>query len=306
MPSERAESSGIRPENQRNAMTDAQRSTSIVDQYDEATVASGFDAAAERYGEVAFLRRSAQALVDALPAAVIGEALDVATGPGTAAILLGDRFPDARVTGVDISHEMVGLARVRADSMRRRNVEFLVGSATGLPFEDASFDLVVCTNAIYYMPDFPRAVAEWARVLRPGGRLAFSTFGTGTLEPMASLFDSRVEASGIVVSRPTPLYRLTSPAACRDLLERAGLEQIRTEERQVGYWVRDAASWWTTLMSTGFRLLVDALDADRRTAFEREHKDEVDEHVTDQGLWLEVPTIVATGATPTFRDGRTS
>jgi ubiquinone/menaquinone biosynthesis C-methylase UbiE len=188
-----------------------------IDQYDELVVASGFDAVADRYGEVAFLRRSAQALVDTLPAATIVEALDIATGPGTAAILLAERFSSARVIGIDISPEMVGIARARTDSMNRQNVEFLVGSAVSLPFEDARFDLVVCTNAIYYMTDFAHAVAEWARVLRPGARLSFSTFSVGMLEPMASLFDARVQAHGIVVPRPTPLYRLTSATACRRL-----------------------------------------------------------------------------------------
>jgi hypothetical protein len=90
---------------------------------------------------------------------------------------------------------------------------------------------------------------------------------------------ARVRAYGIVVSQPTPLYRLTSGVASVQLLERASLIDIQVEQRQHGYRLANAESWWATLMSTGFRLLVDTLDPERRAAFEQEHKEEVRAHM---------------------------
>jgi ubiquinone/menaquinone biosynthesis C-methylase UbiE len=269
-----------------------------LNQYDQQIVAPGFDAVAARYGEVVFLRRAAAFLVDSIPRAALTQALDVATGPGTAAVLLAQRLPGPWVTGIDISSNMIAIARARAESMALKNVSFTTGSATALPFEAERFDLVICSNAIYYMPDFAQAVGEWSRVLRPGGRLAFSTFGTGMLEPMSSLFDSGIRTHGILVPKPTPLYRLTSPDECRRLLEDAGLDHVRIQERQLGYWISDVEAWWTTMMSTGFRLLVASLDDEQRKAFEREHKQLVAEHIVERGLWMDVPVIVATGTWP--------
>jgi ubiquinone/menaquinone biosynthesis C-methylase UbiE len=269
-----------------------------LNQYDERIVASGFDAVAARYGEVVFLRRAAEFLVDSISCADPTQALDVATGPGTAAVLLAQRLPSSWVTGIDISSDMIAMARERTESIALKNVSFTTGSATALPFEADRFDLVICSNAIYYMPDFAQAVGEWTRVLRPGGRLAFSTFGTGMLEPMSSLFDAAIRAHGILVPQPTPLYRLTSPDKCRSLLEDAGLDCVRIQSRQLGYWISDVEDWWTTMMSTGFRLLVASLDDEQRKAFEREHKRLVADHVVERGLWVDVPAIVAMGTSP--------
>jgi hypothetical protein len=147
------------------------------------------------------------------------------------------------------------------------------------------------------MADFHGALREWARVLRPGGQLSFSTYGVGVLEPMSSLFDSRIRSHGIAVPQPTPLYRLNRAEACQELLHSVGLMDATTQESQLGYWVPDEDAWWRMLMSTGFQALVAMLPAGERQEFEREHKREVKPHVTTRGLWIDVPVIVARGST---------
>jgi arsenite methyltransferase len=270
-----------------------------LDQYDEAVVAGAFDTVAARYGEVAFLRRAAEMLADTVgPPPPEARVLDVATGPGTAALIVAARAPDARVVGLDVAPDMVARASARALAEGLANTRFVVGSALAPPFEAGSFDLVLCASAIYYMPDLVAAVRAWREVLAPGGRLAFSTFADGALEPMSSLFDARVRAAGIAVPQPTPLYRLTSPDACSQLLEAAGLTEVRVARRQLGYFAPDVDHWWQVVMSTGFRLLVEALDRPGREAFEQAHREEVARHQTDRGLWVNVPVIVAHGRVP--------
>jgi ubiquinone/menaquinone biosynthesis C-methylase UbiE len=271
------------------------RDMKALDQYSENVIANVFDAVAEQYGEVAFLRKTAQALVEAVPARHISDALDVATGPGTAALLLARRFADAQVTAVDIAPEMVDQGRSRAHALGLPNVSFVNAPATSLPFKTASFDLVVCSSAIYYMADMQQALAEWVRVLRPGGTLAFSTYGLGMLEPMCSLFDARVRAYGVLVPQPTPLYRLTAPEACRALLMNVGCVDVVIQPRQLGSLLPTVDAYWSTLMTTGFRLLVSALESEARASFEQEHKREVAQHITPDGLWLNVPALVALG-----------
>lgn len=93
-----------------------------------------------------------------------GETLEVAVGTG-----LNLPFYPAGVTltGVDISDGMLEVARARAGT----NVTLTQADAHDLPFDDASFDTVVCTFGLCAIPDHDRAVGEMVRVLRPGGRL---------------------------------------------------------------------------------------------------------------------------------------
>lgn len=98
------------------------------------------------------------------------EVLDVATGGGHTAIALAPLV--ARVVALDLTPEMLTAAADHARGRGVTGIEFVVGDAESLPFPDASFDLVTCRIAAHHFPDVPRFLAEVARVLRPGGRLA--------------------------------------------------------------------------------------------------------------------------------------
>jgi ubiquinone/menaquinone biosynthesis C-methylase UbiE len=75
-----------------------------------------------------------------------------------------------RLTAVDLSEEMLTVARQQATTLGRE-VGLQQGDAQALPFSDATFDTVVCAFALCSIPDDRQAVAEMKRVLRPGGRL---------------------------------------------------------------------------------------------------------------------------------------
>ena len=96
-----------------------------------------------------------------------GRALDAGCGTGRHARRLVDLGHD--VVGVDLTPEMIDRARGRVPEAR-----FLEGDLRALPLPDAAFDLVVCGLALAHLPDLSPAVAELARVLRPGGRLLVS------------------------------------------------------------------------------------------------------------------------------------
>lgn len=101
-------------------------------------------------------------------------ALDVGTGTGAAALLIAERFPEARVVGVDIAPEMV--ERARQKTRDNANLTFEVGDASALPHDAASFDLVTAANMIPFFN-------ELARVVRPGGTLVLA-FSLGPQTPI--------------------------------------------------------------------------------------------------------------------------
>jgi arsenite methyltransferase len=97
--------------------------------------------------------------------------LDVGCGCGfdtyVASILVGDR---GTAVGVDLTPEMLEVARRGLVSWTPHNIEFTEASAEQLPFADATFDLVISNGALNLIPDKDAAFRELSRVLRPGGR----------------------------------------------------------------------------------------------------------------------------------------
>ena len=100
--------------------------------------------------------------------------LDVASGRGSTARLLAERF-GAEVVGVELGEAAVVAARREADRAGlSERVGFLTGDAESLPLPDRSFDHIFCECSLCTFPDKPRALAEMARVLRPGGTVAIA------------------------------------------------------------------------------------------------------------------------------------
>jgi SAM-dependent methyltransferase len=93
--------------------------------------------------------------------------LEVGSGTGALAARIASEL-GVEIVGLDQSERMVELTRARG-------VEAVIGDAQALPYADASFDCVLAAWVLYHVPDVPRALAEFARVLRPGGRLVATT-----------------------------------------------------------------------------------------------------------------------------------
>jgi SAM-dependent methyltransferase len=149
--------------------------------------------------------------------------LDVACGAGTSVLLAASEF-GADATGVEYGDDLLRAARAAAStSGHAEHVHFLHGDAETLPVADDEFDVVLCECALCTFPDQRRAVAEFRRVLRPGGRLALS--------------DVVVEGGSL----PAALTGAIATIACiggalsstgyRELLHEAGLVVQRSEPR---------------------------------------------------------------------------
>jgi len=125
------------------------------------------------YGSPAIVEQRARTRAT-LKAAPGERGLDIGTGIGFLACELAREVgPGGRVTGIDLSEELIQAAREKA---KREGVadqaSFAVGNATALDFPDGSFDFGVAVQVYLYVKEIDRALAEAARVLRPGGRLA--------------------------------------------------------------------------------------------------------------------------------------
>src|SRR5256885_1820820 len=98
--------------------------------------------------------------------------LDLGCGAGTDTLVAAQMVaPEGRVTGIDMTPEMLAKARAAAGEMGQENVDFVEGEAERLPFTDTSFDVVISNGVIDLIPDKDAVFSELFRVLAPGGRL---------------------------------------------------------------------------------------------------------------------------------------
>jgi arsenite methyltransferase len=98
--------------------------------------------------------------------------LDLGCGAGTDSLVAAQMVgPEGRVTGINMTPEMLAKARASAAAMGVENAEFLEGEAEALPIRDGSFDVVISNGVIDLIPDKDAVFSELYRVLVPGGRL---------------------------------------------------------------------------------------------------------------------------------------
>ena len=116
----------------------------------------------------------AQHLAQELAPYAPSQVLEVAAGTGVVTRELARTLPrDTRIVATDLNQPMLDEAAARGTI---RPVQWRLADAMQLPFEDASFDAVVCQFGVMFFPDKPRAFAEARRVLRPGGLLLFNVW----------------------------------------------------------------------------------------------------------------------------------
>ena len=152
-----------------------------------------------------------------------GVALDVGSGPGNVtASLARAAGPDGLALGVDISEPMLARA-VRAEAGER--VGFLRADAQHLPFRDETFDAVVSIAMLHLIPEPSVALAEMARVLRPGARMA-------VMVPTAG------RAGALMRLLPTGGAHFFTDDEIGDMLEDLGLVGLRTKSLGTIQWVR--------------------------------------------------------------------
>jgi demethylmenaquinone methyltransferase / 2-methoxy-6-polyprenyl-1,4-benzoquinol methylase len=106
-----------------------------------------------------------------------GAALDVATGTGDMAVLLARCFPQARITGVDISEGMLEVGRQKLARLKLNSrITLRAGDSEALPFSDNQFDAITVAFGVRNFENLENGLREMRRVLKPGGRLVVLEF----------------------------------------------------------------------------------------------------------------------------------
>jgi SAM-dependent methyltransferase len=188
----------------------------------------GWEEVGNRYdGSWAVLTtQSIEALLDAASVGRGVTVLDVACGPGYAAGAAASRGSIA--IGIDFSAVMVDQAR-----RRYPDVEFREGDAEALPFPDGGFDVVVSNFGLLHLAQPERALAEAHRVLKSGGRLAFTVWATPDKAAAHGIVLKTIQEFGDInapIPAGPPFFRFSEAAESTRVLSLLGFTKVRVTE----------------------------------------------------------------------------
>lgn len=185
------------------------------------SIAKGY---ADRFGRAT--TQVAEKLSEAVAAASGMTVLDLCTGHGVVAAELARR--GAKVTGLDFSAAMIELAKANVPVGT-----FLQGNALAMSFQDNSFDAVTIGFGVPHYPDPKSGLAEAARVLKPGGRIAFSIWqGKGSDGSFGWLFDAvgRLGDPSVTLPAGPDAHLLTDQSVAIPMLESLGFKAVSVAE----------------------------------------------------------------------------
>jgi ubiquinone/menaquinone biosynthesis C-methylase UbiE len=197
------------------------------------------------------------------------QVLDVASGTGEPAITTAERIaPTGHVSALDLSADLLDIARNRAQQRGLTNISFHAGDAHELPFSDTLFDLATCRFGVMFFRDPVRALREIHRVLKPGARACFAAWGPFEQpywQSMMGMVARHVGGPALTPGGQDP-FRFAEPGSLSNALRSASFSAIHEETRSVPwFWHGDAEQVWeySKSISVPFRALLDRVPPEK-------------------------------------------
>jgi ubiquinone/menaquinone biosynthesis C-methylase UbiE len=253
------------------------------------TVAAGYD-----HPSLAFFPETAKRLVAHLDLEPHQHLLDVCTGTGAVALTAAEKLTAGKVFGIDLSAGMLQQAKNKAAAKKLDNTEFRQMDLDELEFPDATFDVTTSSFGIFFLEDMTKALGHIAGTVKPGGKIAITSFAGDAFSPFADLFINQYEATGREVP-PLSWKRLATVELIKEQFHAIGITKLEIHHELLGYHMTDPQMWWDVVWNAGWRSLLNQLSADEQAEFEHRHKAAVSAALGDEGTWFNTEVLIAIG-----------
>ena len=263
-------------------------------------IASLFDLVADVYDNPSqrFFSFCADKLVHKIQPHQGHKLLDIATGTGAVAIPAAQAVGlSGRVHAIDLSANMLEQAENNIKKMQLPNIDLHEMNAQKLEFRGQYFDVITCSFGLFFLPDMLAGLKEWLRVLKPGGKLMFSSFAPNAFTPLNEVFIEHLNRFD-VNTEMLRWQKLSDNDECIALLEKAGFINNQVDTEQMGYYLSDINDWWEINQSTGYRAFIEQVPVQYLSEFRNSYMKEIEQHMTDKGLWLDIETHFCSGNRP--------
>jgi ubiquinone/menaquinone biosynthesis C-methylase UbiE len=227
--------------------------------------------------------------------------LDLASGTGEPAISLAARVgSDGHVTALDLSSDLLQIASERAQQRGLTNFSTQQADAHLLPFADQSFDLVTSRFGVMFFEDCEKALREVQRVLKPGARACFLTWGPFEQPYWSSTIGVVVKHVGgpaIVPGEPDP-FKFSQPGSLSTVMRKAGLTNVEEEAKAVPWtWPGTAEEVWQYMesVSTPFRALLRRIPREKRDQLDREVLTAIRRYAEGDSIKFGAVVVLASG-----------
>ncbi|QPK63218.1 class I SAM-dependent methyltransferase [Methylomonas sp. LL1] len=231
-----------------------------------AKAAMAYNAAADHFDHPvsSFWHRFGRRTIERLELKSGERVLDVCSGSGGSALPAADRVgAEGYVVAADLAERLIALARAKAEAQRMTNIEFRVDDMLALGYPDHSFDAVVCVFGIFFVPDMNAAVRELWRMVKPGGRLAITTWGPNLFEPANGAFWEAIHLERPDLHRAfNPWERISEPDGLRQMLAEAGVQIVDILAESGTHPLNEPEDWWKIAMGSGYRGTLEQLAPD--------------------------------------------
>ncbi len=230
-----------------------------------------FDALADSYDDVGveFFGPIARGLLELLDPQPGETFADLGCGKGALLIPAAQAVgPSGRAMGIDVSPAMVSAARAAADRLGLAGVEVSVGDAQAPQLPAAAFDVLGASLVLFFLPDPLAALTAWRRSVVDGGRLGVTTFGPqdDVWRAVDDVFTPYLPPRMLDARTSGTRGPFASDDSMQQLFAAAGLDDVRTELRDVAVRFEDVDHWVAFSHSTGQRAMWALVPDDERAA----------------------------------------
>ena len=214
-----------------------------------------------------------------------GRMLDVCSGTGIVAIQAARQYPGLKIDALDLSAGMLRQAEAKATALGICNIDFIVSDIDDFAADAPAYDLITCGYGLFFFPDMKKTFSKILSLLKPGGKLIFSSFTDQAFAPYRDMFLDALQRYGIETP-DSPANRLQSAEQITDLCRQCGIADARVETGEIRYRV-STDDWWDLINSAAYKGLVNQLkEADRLDAFRQEHLSAIATLSGDGGIEL--------------------